>query len=181
MTFEPAPLPGVWIIHLAPHADARGWFVRTWCADTFGRQGLNTTWPQANTTRTLRRGTLRGLHWQAYPHPEIKLIRCCRGRVWDVVVDVRPDSPHFGRWFSLELDEQRPVQLYVPAGFAHGFQCLSDDVELNYLMSDSYHPELARGFRWDDPGVGIPWPLPPVGLSDRDAQLPLLGSATKGG
>ncbi len=174
MTFTPGPLDGLWIIGLESRHDDRGWFARTWCAEEFSRQGLNLHWPQANTTRTLRRRMVRGLHWQAEPHPEIKLIRCARGAVWDVVVDVRPNSPTHGRWAAVELSESNQQQLYVPAGFAHGFQCLTDDAELNYLMSDSYHADLARGIRWDDPDLGIPWPLADAFLSDRDRSLPRL-------
>ena len=168
MTFTPGPLDGLWVVGLEPRQDSRGWFVRTWCEEEFARNGLNTRWPQSNTTRTLHRGMLRGMHWQAAPHPETKLIRCTRGAVWDVVVDVRPESPTFGRWSGLELSESTARQLYVPAGFAHGFQCLTDDAELHYLMSDVYHPDLARGFRWDDPAVAIPWPIPNPVMSDRD-------------
>jgi dTDP-4-dehydrorhamnose 3,5-epimerase len=117
---------------------------------------------------------LRGLHWQAEPQPEIKLIRCTRGRVWDVVVDVRPESPTFGRWEAFDLTPENGIQLYVPAGFAHGFQCLTDDVEMSYLMSDFYVPDLARGIRWDDPQVAIPWPVANPILSPRDRDLPAL-------
>lgn len=175
MKFLPGQLPGVRLIELEPRTDERGWFARTFCEREFADAGLNTRWPQANTTRTLRRGMLRGLHWQAEPRPEIKLVRCARGRVWDVVVDVRPDSPTFGRWECFELGGDEGRQLYVPDGFAHGFQCLTDDVEMTYLMSDFYVPELARGVRWNDPDLGIPWPVPDAVLSDRDRQLPRLG------
>jgi len=174
MTFTPGQLDGVWIVGLEAHHDARGWFARTWCEEEFSRHGLNLRWRQANTTRTLRRGMIRGMHWQAEPHPEIKLIRCSRGAVWDVVVDVRPHSATFGRWEAFELSESNQRQLYVPAGFAHGFQCLTDDAELNYLMSDVYHPDLARGLRWNDPDVAIPWPVEDPFLSDRDRSLPTL-------
>jgi len=173
MTFTPGPLDGLWLVGLEPRHDSRGWFARTWCSTEFSRHGLNTHWPQANATRTLQRATLRGLHWQAEPHPEIKLIRCSRGVVWDVVVDVRPDSPTCGQWASFELSEEQPLQLYVPAGFAHGFQCLTDLCEMDYLMSDSYHPDLARGLRWNDPHLAIPWPITNPLVSDRDAALPL--------
>ncbi len=173
MTFTPGPLDGLWLVGLEPQHDNRGWFARTWCASEFSAHGLNTLWPQANTTRSLHRGTLRGLHWQADPHPEIKLIRCARGCVWDVVVDIRPDSPTRGQWAAFELSENRPLQLYVPGGFAHGFQCLTDQCELDYLMSDSYHADLARGLRWNDPRIAIPWPIPDPILSGRDANFPL--------
>lgn len=172
MNFHPSSIPGVWLMELQPRNDERGWFVRTYCEEAFARHGLKIHWPQANTTRTHARGAIRGMHWQAEPRPEAKLLRCSRGTVWDVVVDVRPDSPTFGRWASFELSEHRPAQLYIPEGCAHGFQCLSEDVELNYLMSAPYCPDLARGFRWNDPDVGIPWPLPVSVISERDRSLP---------
>lgn len=174
MTFAPAKIPGVWVIDLELKEDARGFFARTWCEREFGTHGLNTHWPQGNLTRTLRRGMIRGMHWQAEPHPEIKLIRCSRGAIWDVLVDVRPDSPTFGAWESYELTGENHRQLYVPAGIAHGFQCLEHGSEVSYLMSDFYVPDLARGIRWNDPRVGIQWPIPDPELSDRDRALPSL-------
>ena len=174
MLFHPSNLSGLFRIEPEPRVDERGWLARTYCAKEFSEAGLNTTWPQANAVQTLHKGTLRGLHWQAEPHPEIKLIRCTRGRVWDVVVDVRPESPTFGRWEAFELTPENGIQLYVPAGFAHGFQCLTDDVEMSYLMSDFYVPDLARGIRWDDPQVAIPWPVANPILSPRDRDLPAL-------
>jgi len=117
---------------------------------------------------------IRGLHWQAEPRPEIKLIRCIRGAIWDVVVDLRCTSPTYGKWTSLELDEAGWTQLYVPAGFAHGFQCLRDNCEVQYQMGQPYVAELARGLIWNDPQVGITWPLALTGISPRDAALPML-------
>ena len=180
MLFHPCKLPGLVRIEPEPRTDERGWLARTFCAVEFSRNGLNTVWPQANAVRTLRRATLRGLHWQAEPHPEIKLIRCTRGHVWDVLVDVRPESPTFGRWEAFDLTPENGIQLYVPGGFAHGFQCLSDDVEMTYLMSDFYVPDLARGIRWDDPRIAIPWPLPTPILSARDRTLPTLAEVFPG-
>jgi dTDP-4-dehydrorhamnose 3,5-epimerase len=174
MTFTPCAIDGVWKIEMEPRGDDRGWFMRTFCEEAFLRHGLNVHWPQANTTRTRVRGAIRGMHWQAEPQPEAKLIRCSRGTAWDVVVDVRPGSPTFGQWVAFELSEEHPTEIYVPVGCAHGFQCLTDDVELNYLMSAPYVPGLARGLRWDDPTVGIRWPLPPTVMSDRDRSLPPL-------
>lgn len=174
MQFHPCRLPGLTRIEPERRTDERGWLARTFCADEFTRAGLNTVWPQANAVQTLRRGTLRGLHWQTEPHPEIKLIRCTRGRVWDVVVDVRPDSPTFGQWEAFDLTPENGTQVYVPAGFAHGFQCLTDDVEMTYLMSDVYVAGLARGVRWDDPQLAIPWPVTDPILSTRDRGLPTL-------
>ena len=177
MKFIPATLSGVWRIELEPREDERGFLARTYCEQEFAERGLNTRWPQCNLTRTLKRGMIRGLHWQAEPRPEVKLIRCLCGAGWDVVVDVRPASPSFGRWEAFELTGDGRVQLYVPAGFAHGFQSLNDASELHYQMGDSYVAALARGLRWDDPQVGIRWPLPLAGISPRDQALPGLGEA----
>lgn len=174
MKFAPAKIPGVWVIDLELKEDARGFFARTWCEHEFCALDLNTHWPQGNLTRTLRQGMIRGMHWQAEPHPEIKLVRCSRGAIWDVLVDVRKDSPAYGQWQSFELTGDNHRQLYVPAGVAHGFQCLEAGSEVSYLMSDFYVPELARGLRWNDPRVGIEWPLPEPELSERDRSLPCL-------
>lgn len=174
MKFSPAQLSGVWLIELELRSDERGWFARTWCEQEFAAHGLNTRWPQGNLTRTLRRGMVRGMHWQAEPRPEVKLVRCSVGAIWDVVVDVRLASPTFGRWEAFELTADNGHQLYVPAGFAHGFQCLADGSEVSYLMGETYVPELARGLRWNDPQVSIAWPLPEPFLSERDRNLPLL-------
>jgi dTDP-4-dehydrorhamnose 3,5-epimerase len=174
MKFHPARLPGVWRIELEPRSDERGHLARTYCEREFAAHGLNTRWIQCNATLTRRRGMIRGLHYQADPKPEIKLIRCVAGKVWDVVVDVRPGSASFGQWEAFELSPTAGVQLYVPGGFAHGFQCLEDHCELFYQMSEEYMPDLARGVRWDDPSVGIPWPVSAVELSTRDQSLPRL-------
>jgi len=174
MKFTPAQLSGVWLLEPEPRTDERGWFARTWCEQEFAAHGLNTRWPQGNLTRTLRQGMIRGLHWQAEPRPEVKLIRCAAGAIWDVVVDVRRDSPTVGRWEAFELTAANGRQLYVPAGFAHGFQCLEDGCEVSYLMGETYVAELARGLRWNDPQVAIAWPRADCFLSDRDRNLPLL-------
>lgn len=174
MKFHTTSLEGLWRIELEPREDERGFLARTYCDQEFAAHGLNTCWPQANLTRTRQRGAIRGLHWQAEPRPEVKLIRCVRGEIWDVLVDVRPGSRTWGRWEAFELRGDGRTQLYVPAGFAHGFQCLEDHSEVAYLMGDSYVAELSRGLRWNDPQVGIAWPLPPTVLSPRDAGLPWL-------
>lgn len=166
------------LVHSEPHADDRGFLSRTYCAEAFAEVGLNTRWVQHNHTLTLGRGSVRGLHFQAEPVPETKLVRCFAGRVFDVAVDVRPDSPQFGQWTSVELSADAATAIYIPAGFAHGFQCLDDRCELFYLMSESYRPELARGVRWDDPSIGILWPEPLDRLSPRDAALPLIHEST---
>lgn len=176
MQFQPTALRDVWRILLEPRADERGHFVRTYCEQEFAAHGLNTRWVQCNTTLTRHRGMLRGLHYQADPHPETKLIRCVSGAVFDVLVDVRPLSPTFGKWEAFELRADRPEQLYVPNGYAHGFQCLTDDAGLFYQMSEFYYPELARGIRWDDTSLQIPWPISTPQLSSRDSSLPELSS-----
>src|SRR5262249_37299850 len=143
------------------------------CLDEFADHGLNTTWVQCNVSYNRRAGTLRGLHYQADPRPEIKLVRCTRGAAFDVIADVRPASPTYGRWFAAELTAENRRALYVPAGFAHGFQTLSDDAELFYQMSERYHPELARGVRWDDRALGVAWPdCAARVISPRDQALP---------
>ncbi len=174
MRFIPSDLSGVWLIELEPRSDDRGFFARTYCEQEFAARGLGTHWPQTNLTRTLRRGMVRGMHWQADPRPEVKLVRCSAGAIWDVVVDVRPKSPTYGRWEAFELTADNGRQLYIPGGFAHGFQCLADGSEVAYMMGESYVPELARGLRWDAPEVGIAWPLPDPFLSERDRGLPSL-------
>jgi dTDP-4-dehydrorhamnose 3,5-epimerase len=178
MKFIPSQLAGVWRLEPELRCDERGWFARTWCEQEFTAHGLNTRWPQGNLTHTLRRGMIRGLHWQAEPRPEVKLVRCSAGAIWDVVVDVRRDSRTFGRWEAFELTAANGHQLYIPAGFAHGFQCLTDGGEVSYLMGEFYVPELARGIRWNDPAVGIAWPVADVFLSERDRNLPLLADVT---
>jgi dTDP-4-dehydrorhamnose 3,5-epimerase len=174
MIFTPAKLAGLWTIDLERREDERGFLARTYCDREFAEHGLNTRWPQCNLTLTCKRGFLRGLHYQADPHPEIKLIRCSAGAIFDVLVDVRRGSPTFGQWQGFELTADNARILYVPGGFAHGMQCLVDRCEVFYHMSDFYFPELARGFRYDDPQVNIAWPIANPALSDRDRGLPLL-------
>ena len=178
MKFSPALLlSDVWLIELELRADPRGCFSRTYCEREFAAQGLHTRWPQCNLTRTRQRGMIRGLHFQTEPMPEIKLVRCSAGAICDVVVDLRAGSPTYGRWEQFELTGDNGRQLYIPAGFAHGFQCLTDSCEVFYQMSEFYHPELAGGLRWDDPTVQIRWPLANPVLSERDQNLPLLPPA----
>ncbi len=174
MKFHSTTLSGVWRIELERRGDERGFLVRTFCEREFAEHGLNTRWLQSNATQTQRRGIIRGLHYQAEPQPEIKLVRCTAGRIWDIVVDIRPNSPLFGKWEAFELGGESLSQLYVPAGFAHGFQCLTDNCDLVYQMSEFYQPDLQRGVRWDDPMLAIPWPIVPAELSERDRSFPLL-------
>jgi len=179
MKFAPTSLAGLRVIELELREDERGFLARTFCEREFAAQGLNTRWPQCNLTRTKRRGMIRGMHFQAAPGPEIKLIRCAAGAIFDVLVDVRRDSPTFGKWAGFELSAANHRTLYVPGGFAHGFQCLADDCEVFYQMSEFFIPELARGLRWNDPAVNILWPLPNPELSERDRHLPLLAELTE--
>lgn len=158
MRFVPTELPGVYVIEPQPHVDERGFFARTWCRDAFAAAGLHADWVQCNVSYNRRAGTLRGMHWQAPPHEEVKLVRCTAGAAYDVVLDLRPDSPTFKRWVAVELTATNRRAVYVPAGCAHGFQTLVDDTELFYQMGARYHPESARGVRWDDPAFGIVWP-----------------------
>jgi dTDP-4-dehydrorhamnose 3,5-epimerase len=172
--FNKTSLQGLLLVEPGMRQDDRGFLARTYCEREFSEQGLCTRWPQCNLTLTKQRGLVRGMHWQADPKPEIKLIRCAVGAIFDVLVDVRRDSPTFGKWEGFELTAQNRLILYVPGGFAHGFQCLADNCEVYYQMSEFYEADLARGLRWNDPAVGIRWPLSAVGLSDRDRNLPLL-------
>ena len=175
MRFHPTPLRGAYLIEPEPHADERGCFARTWCHDEFAAAGLSAAWVQCNASHNRLAGTLRGLHYQAEPRPEVKLVRCTRGAAFDVIADVRPGSPTYGCWFAAELTAENRRALYVPAGFAHGFQTLCDDTELFYQMSERYDPALARGVRWDDPGLAIRWPDAAVRIiSPRDEALPRL-------
>lgn len=174
MRIEDADFGGVQIIHLEPCIDDRGSFTRLFCQKTFLQAGLNANWPQINCSFTRRRGSVRGLHFQEAPAEEIKLVTCVSGAVFDVVLDVRPQSATFGQWRAYELSEQNSTCLFIPAGFAHGFQCLSDDCRMSYLMSCEFHPTLARGVRYNDPSLAILWPLSVTCISDKDAALPLL-------
>ncbi len=158
MRFLPTELPGVYIIEPQPCHDERGFFARTWCRDEFAAHGLNTEWVQCNVSFNRKAGTLRGLHWQEAPHQEVKLVRCTAGAVYDVVLDLRPQSPTFRRWLAVELTADNHRAVYIPEGCAHGFQTLVDDTEVHYHMGTRYHPEAARGVRWDDPAFGIVWP-----------------------
>lgn len=173
MIFEPLDLSGAYRIRLEERGDARGHFARTYCAREFADHGLAPLTAQCNTSFNVRRGTLRGLHWQAESHAEDKLVRVTRGAVWDVLVDLRPDSATFRRWHGEELTENNGVSLYVPRGFAHGFVTLRDDSEVFYQMSAFYEGNAARGARYDDPAFGIHWPISTdLVVSERDLAHP---------
>jgi len=158
MKFIETPLKGAFVIELDPHVDERGFFARTFCAREFAARGLNALVAQCSVSQSKHRGTLRGMHWQAPPHEECKLIRCLQGAIYDVIIDLRRDSPSFRRWFAVELTAANYRQLYVPAGFAHGFQTLADNTEVFYQMSEFHVPDSARGVRWNDPAFAIDWP-----------------------
>lgn len=169
MIFEPLPLGGAFRLRLEPNTDERGFFARSFCRGEFERAGLPTEFPQSNLSHNRRRHTLRGMHFQHAPHSEAKIVRCVRGAVFDVLVDLRPESPTLGRWAAEVLTPDNGLALYVPEGFAHGFQTLVDDSDLLYQMSAMFKPGLGQGVRWNDPALGIDWPsLDPV-ISDRDA------------
>jgi dTDP-4-dehydrorhamnose 3,5-epimerase len=174
LRFLPTPLAGAYAIELEHIEDERGFFARSFCQDEFRKHGLKPAIAQCNVSWNRKRGTLRGLHYQAAPHEEAKVVRCTRGAVWDVLVDLREGSPTRLRWHARELNADNRLAFYVPEGFAHGFQTLADDSEVLYQMSESYHPGLARGLRWDDPRLGIEWPLPDPILSARDRSYALL-------
>jgi dTDP-4-dehydrorhamnose 3,5-epimerase len=174
MKFIRGELDGVWIIELEKHSDERGYFARTWCVDEFEKHGLNPRVVQCNTSFNQKRGTLRGMHFQDAPHWEAKLIRCTRGAIYDVALDLRRSSSTFKRWTAVELKATGNQMLYIPEGFAHGFQSLEDESEISYQMSEYFHPESSRGIRWDDPEVAIRWPIANPIISQRDRELPLL-------
>jgi dTDP-4-dehydrorhamnose 3,5-epimerase len=172
MKFTPTSFADAWTIELNRIGDDRGFFARTWCAETFQKNGLVSTFVQMNTNYAARAGTLKGLHWQADPHGEAKLVRCIAGAVFDVIVDMRPASATYLRWEGFELTAADRGLLYVPPGFAHGFQALEDDVEITYLVGAAYTPAAERGLRFDDPVISIKWPLPAVNLSAKDRSWP---------
>ena len=172
MTIHPTPLTGAFVIEPQRVADARGFFARTFCRRTFAGAGLVDRFEQCSISYTARRGTLRGLHYQADPHGETKLIRCTAGAVWDVWADLRPHSPTYRKWHAVELSADNRLLAYVPPGLAHGFITLTDAAELFYQIDAAYVAEAARGVRWDDPTLAIDWPLEPAVLSDRDAAWP---------
>ena len=175
MLFRPLNIPGLFLIELEKMEDERGFFSRLFCSDAFLQRGLCANYPQWSVSFNDRWGTLRGLHFQASPHEEIKLVSCTRGAVFDVAVDVRPRSPSRGKWVGVELSADNRSTIYIPAGFAHGFQTLTDNAEIRYHISQPYRPEAARGVRWDDPDIGISWPkIERRVISSHDQALPRL-------
>jgi dTDP-4-dehydrorhamnose 3,5-epimerase len=172
--FIPTPLPGAFVIEPERHEDERGFLARTWCRAEFEAHGLITSFVQCNISFNARLGTLRGLHYQAPPYGEAKLVRCTRGKAFDVMVDLGRSSPTRLQWHGVELSADNARMVYIPEDFAHGFQTLEDDTELFYQMSESHRPEAAHGLRFDDPTLAIAWPLADPILSPRDRSLPLL-------
>lgn len=168
MIFTETELTGAFIIELETLEDERGFFARTWCEQEFGARGLNPRLVQCNISFNRKKGTLRGMHYQTAPYGEAKLVRCTNGAIYDVIIDLRPDSPTFKRWVAVELTNDNRRALYIPEGLAHGFQSLKDNAEVFYQMSEFYRPEYAGGVRWDDPAFDIRWPVDEVIISARD-------------
>lgn len=174
MKLSETGIPGAFVIELDRHTDERGFFARTFCASAFAERGLNPTVAQCSISFNDHQGTLRGLHYQAAPHQEAKVVRCIAGAVFDVIVDLRPGSATYLRWFGLDLDAERRASIYVPEGCAHGFLTTTPRAEVLYMMSTPHVPEAARGVRWDDPTLAITWPAHPLVISDRDRAYDLL-------
>jgi dTDP-4-dehydrorhamnose 3,5-epimerase len=180
MKLAATPLAGAYVVELERHEDDRGFFARTFCCDELAAYGLDTRIVQCSLSRNHRRGTLRGLHYQAAPHDEAKLVRCVRGEVFDVIVDLRERSPTLHRWYGVTLTAERGNALYIPEGLAHGFVTLTDDVDILYQISTRFRADAARGVRWDDPAFAIEWPTAPVVMSERDRTYPLLQERSHG-
>ncbi len=174
MIFSSLPIEGAWLVKPEPHADERGFFARVWCTHEFADHGLSSAFVQTSISFNDVAGTLRGLHYQAEPHGEVKLVRCTAGAIFDVVVDMRPESPTYLEWRGETLSAQNHHALYIPKGCAHGFITLEDRSEVLYDISEFHNPEAARGVRWNDPALAISWPAKPVRISARDAEYKLL-------
>ncbi len=172
MIFTETRLKDVYIIELEKREDQRGFFARAWCQREFEEHGLVAQVVQTNVSYNIYKGTLRGMHYQIAPHSETKLVRCTQGAIYDVVIDLRPGSPTFKQWFGVELTSQNYRMLYVPEGFAHGFQTLEDHAEVTYQVSQFYTPGAERGVRYNDPAFGIEWPLEIKSISDKDKNWP---------
>jgi dTDP-4-dehydrorhamnose 3,5-epimerase len=172
MIFAATRLEGAWLIDIEPREDERGFFARTWCRQELAAQGLDSEIAQESLSFNRHCGTVRGLHFQRSPHEETKVVRCARGAIFDVIVDLGPRSPSCLRWQGFELTAENRRALYIPKGFAHGFQTLTDDAEIAYQISAFYAPEAAGGYRYDDAAFGIAWPLPVTVIGDRDLGWP---------
>jgi dTDP-4-dehydrorhamnose 3,5-epimerase len=180
MKFIPTSLPGAFTIELEIKGDSRGFFARSFCESEFAKAGIETHFRQANNSLSSAKGTLRGMHYQLPPAAEVKVVRCIRGALFDVIVDLRPDSATYGRWFGTELTAENRVMMYVPRGFAHGFLTLSENTEAMYMVSDTYSPDCERGLKYDDPWMDISWPIQPTIISDKDATWPSFDSTWHG-
>jgi len=172
MIFQKAQLAGAYVIDLDRIEDDRGFFARAWCQREFEQQGLESRLVQCNLSQNRTAGTLRGMHYQVDPHKETKMVRCLKGRIFDVIVDLRADSPTYLQWFGVELSADNHRALYVPEGFAHGYQTLEPDTEVFYQVSEFYSPGSEQGLRWDDQAIGIGWPLTPTSISEKDRNYP---------
>jgi dTDP-4-dehydrorhamnose 3,5-epimerase len=169
MKFLPTPLEGAHLIELEKRGDDRGFFARLYCEKEFAEAGLVSHFVQLNNSLSKNKGTLRGLHYQLSPAAEVKVVRCIRGAIWDAIIDLRANSPTFGKWFGAEITAENRLMMYVPKGFAHAILTLSDDAEALYLVSDFYAPEQERGIRWNDAHFGVEWPIEPTEISPKDA------------
>jgi dTDP-4-dehydrorhamnose 3,5-epimerase len=178
--FHLTPLEGARLIELEKRGDNRGFFARYFCEREFAGDGLETRFVQINNSLTSKRGTLRGLHYQLPPAAEVKVVRCVRGSLWDTIVDIRPDSPTYLKWYGAELSAENRLMMYVPRGFAHAILTLTDDTEAIYLVSAFYNPEQERGLRWNDPTIAIKWPIDPAEISPKDAKWPDIDPAFHG-
>lgn len=172
MIFSETPLSGAWVIDIEPLEDERGFFARTFCREEFETHGLDPTVVQSSVSFNQQERTLRGMHYQAPPHEEIKVVRCTAGAVFDVIIDLRPHSPTFTQWHAVTLSAENRTMLYIPGGFAHGFLTLEDHTEVLYQMSEFYYPDSARGVRWNDPTFAVEWPAEPRLISNRDRGYP---------
>ena len=168
MRFIRTKFSDAWLIELEPIPDDRGYFVRSFCARSFLEHGLESHFVQHSRSYSVRKGTLRGMHFQTAPHTEVKIVSCIAGAIYDVIVDLRPASPTYRKWQAFELSAENQRQLYVPSGFAHGFQSLTDGTMVGYLISNYYEPSASSGVSYDDPAFGIQWPLPVTAISERD-------------
>ena len=169
MKFMETPLKGAYLIDIEKQGDVRGFFARVFCQHEFQRTGLSTEFKQVNNSLSALKGTLRGMHYQLMPSAEVKVVRCINGSLFDVILDLRPDSPSYGQWFGEILNAENRRMMYVPRGFAHGFMTLVEKTEVFYLSSENYTPELEKGVRYDDPKFNIEWPIQPTEVSEKDA------------
>jgi dTDP-4-dehydrorhamnose 3,5-epimerase len=172
MIFTETPLKGAYVIELKKIGDDRGFFARTFCKNEFSGHGLNNEIVQINNSLSADKGTLRGMHYQLPPKAEDKIVRCIKGSLFDAIIDIRPDSETFGKWFGIELSAENRKMLFVPKGFAHGFITLEDNTEAFYLVTEFYGPDYERGIRWNDPKFNIDWPIDPIIISDKDQNHP---------